>query len=58
MHAVGKLYSLWKEYSAEFGQVHCLVPHGASTAMAMSGHVVHGVEGDSSGLCRSSATDT
>ena len=57
MYAVGKLYSLWKIYSAEIRQAHCLVSYGASTTVAMSGHVVYGVEGDGSGLCRSYETD-
>ena len=57
MHAVGKVYSLWKIYQAEFGQAHCLVSYGASTTVAMSGHVVYSVEGDGSGLYGSYETD-
>ena len=51
MYAVGKLYSLWKIYTAELGK------HIALYHMAMSGHVVYGVEGDGSGLCRSYETE-
>ena len=50
LYAIGELYALWKIYPARFGQAHCLLPHGTRAAVALSGYVVHGVEGDHSGL--------
>ena len=49
-YANGELYTLWKVYSAGFGQAHCLPPHGTRAAVALSGYVVHGVEGNRLGL--------
>ena len=33
-----------------FGRTHCFLPHRTRTAVALSDYVVHGVEGDCSGL--------
>ena len=50
LYTIWELYTLWQVYPAGFGQAHCLLPHGARAAVALSGFVVHGVEGDCSGL--------
>ena len=37
-------------YPEGFGQAHCFLPLGTRAAVALPGYVVHGVEGDCSGL--------
>ena len=50
LYTVRELYTLWQVHPAGFGHAHCLLPHITRAAVALSGYVVHGVEGDCSGL--------
>ena len=50
LYTIWELYTLWQVYPAGFGKAHCLLPLGARAAVALSGYVVHGMEGDCSGL--------
>ena len=50
LYTVRELYTLWQVHPAGFGQAHCFLPLGTRAAVALPGCVVHGVEGDCSGL--------
>ena len=50
LYTIQELYTLWQVHPAGFGQAHCFLPHITRAAVALSGYVVHGVEGDCSGL--------